>query len=164
MTQSFSPAFNKGKPRVQEDLIGLWFGVDVHLDSTRNTYEYLQRKGTLPHILWNPAEGEVVWPVPMDHTGTMWGGDYAVCVAVLCSPDEPFTSGPLREAQSVLEALRFQAVPERWPMGPPAWTEHHRTIHKRLKPGHYSIDQIDDDAQGVGSIDVQNLFRAGAHA
>lgn len=164
MTQSFSPAFSKGKPRVQEDLVALWFGVDVHLDSIRNSYDYLQRKNTVPHILWHPEEGQVLFPVPMEYTGTMWGGDYAVCVAVICDPEVPFTSGPMAEAEVVLEALRFQGIPNRWPMGPPSFSEHHRTVHKRLKPGHYSIDQILQDARGVGSIDVHALFRAGTHA
>lgn len=161
---SYSPVFRKGKTRIQEDLIALWFSVDAHLDSTLNTYEYLQRKGTLPHILWNPREGDVLFPVPMDHTGTIWGGSYAVCVAVVCTPAEPFTDMPLYGAESVLEALKFQGVPQVWPMGPPSFTEHHRTIHRHLKPGHYSIDQIDSKSQGVGAIDTAKLFRAGAHA
>jgi hypothetical protein len=161
--RSFSPAFSKGRPRLSGDLIALWFGVDVHLDSIRNTWEYLNRKGTVPHFLWHPSTGELVEGAPLDHTGTMWSGSYAVCVAVVCDPADPFTDHPLRGAESLCEALGSAGVPEVWPFGPPSSVAASRAVRGRLKPGHYSIDQI-DKAPGIGAVDIARLFRARADA
>jgi hypothetical protein len=160
---SFSPAFSRGKPREQGDLIALWFGVDTHLDSTRNTWDYLNRKGTVPHFLWHPSTGELVAGAPLDHTGTMWSGSYAVCVAVVCDPADPFTDYPLRGAESLCEALRSAGVPEVWPLGPPSSVVAPRAVRGRLEPGHYSIDQI-GKAPGIGAVDIARLFRARANA
>lgn len=158
---SYSPVFSKGKPRVCLPIV-IWFGVDAHLDSTRNTWDFLQRRGTLPHFLWNPSTGDVVEGVPLDHSGTMLRDSQGVTVAVICDPLNPFTDIPsmkgyLEGAEILAETFKALGVPDIWPLGPPSPREHPRAIQRPLWPGHYSADQIDSRLQGIGAIDVRRL-------
>lgn len=153
---SFSPIFNKGKQQKTPTVV-IWTTVGEHLDSTRNTWDYLNKRDLTVHLLWNPATGDIVEGVPPNYQGTMFKVE-GFKIAVIGDPLSPFTSAPLEGCELVCEAFNSLGVPSVWPKGPPSLTSPLRGIQGALKPGHYSADQINPDFRGVGPIDTRRLL------
>lgn len=158
--QSFSPAFLRGKP-FSGNQVAVWTAVSEHLDSTRNTWDYLNRAGKCPHYLWNPRTGDLVTGVSHSYSGTLYPGTGYV-VAVMADPKDPFTSYPLDGSVRLCEALSALGVPEVWPYGPPLSYGHPRASQRVFPPGHYSADQINPEWTGVGPIDIRRIH--GTHS
>jgi len=157
---SFSPVFRRGRFH-SGSKVAIWTAIPDHLDSTRNTWDYLNRRGRCPHFLWNPKTGDLIEGVKPEYSGTFFPG-YGYAVAVMCDPEDPFTHYPLEGSESLCKALEGLGVPEVWPKGPPGLYVAYSALQRPLRPGHYSANQINPDWTGVGAIDIGRLHGANA--
>ena len=157
---SYSQPFRRGKLWFGNQ-VAIWTCVPEHLDSTKNTWDYLNRKGLCPHFLWDPYTGELIEGVSPDYTGTMHAGA-GYSVAVMADPEDPFTQYPLEGSESLRGALKGLGVPEVWPKGPPGSYVAYKAVQRYFEPGHYSANQINPEWVGIGNIDVGRIH--GTHA
>jgi hypothetical protein len=151
-----SLAYRKGRQGEVRPFV-VWSAVADHLDSTRNTWDFLNRSGKTPHLLWNPSTGEVLEGIPLDRQATYLPSS-GVQLAVIADPSKPFTDMPLEGSEIVSKTLEPLGVPEVWPYGPPSLTSLLTNLFETsLAPGHYSANQLNGDWPGIGSIDIRRL-------
>lgn len=130
-----------------------------------------------PHLVWNPATGEIVQlisvlraarglgaPVPCRRSGHARTADVntegRVCaqLGVLAHPAEPFTDGPLAGLGEILAWLDSWGIARRWPAGAPAedCCQRNRTLWAR--GGHFGASQVPGcENSGPGAIDIHRL-------
>lgn len=157
---SFSAAFRKGRS-LPVSRFAVWIGVSDHLDSTRNTWDFLNRVGKVPHLLWNPKSGEVILGISLERQAHLVSTT-GIQIGVICEPEKPFTDTPLEGSEIVCETMTNQGIPDVWPYGPPTLYGVYRGIQNPSEPGNYSANQINPEWTGIGPIDVRKIH--GTHA
>jgi len=172
-----------GAPRV----VWLTLGANPKSVSAWSAAQRLNHEGRPPHLVWDPASGDVAQLLPIVRAGCALGTrenlDYApdsphssagvnregrlcVQIAVLGTPREPFTGYHMIGLGEIMSWLDSWAIPRRWPAGPPA------PFRQPAKPrsralwalgGHFGASQVPDcDSIGPGGIDTDQI--CGAHA
>jgi hypothetical protein len=165
-----------GAPRV------VWqaLSADPRQISACSAAQRLDQEGRPPHLVWNPASGEVTQLIPIVRAACSLGGpeglEYqrgngtplavtntqgrlCVQISVVAWPWEPFTDGPMNGLELILDWLDCWKVPCKWPAGPPAAFMHARPLPRShaawAAGGHYGASQVPGwDAAGPGSIDI----------
>ncbi len=159
---SYSLAFRRGKELPVNSFV-VWTSVSDHLDSTRNTWDFLNRTGKVPHLLWNPRTGEVIDGIPLSRRATLLPSS-GVQLGVICSTGDPFTKYPVNGWHLISERLEPLGIPEVWPNGPPSLSvQMLRSFEGSLQPGHYAANQINSDWTGIGPVDVRKINGADAN-
>lgn len=161
MTHSSLQVFRRGKPQT-ETPIALWGVVSDHLDSTLNQWNYLNRVGRVPHLLWNPLTDNVWEGVPISHAGTVWPVVGAVQVLIMASPEDSLTGHPLYGSETVAEALNDWGVPSLWPAGPAPFYGPLRGL-QRAKPGNYPAQYFNPEWEGLFGMDLRRIHGTYAH-
>jgi hypothetical protein len=168
-----------GAPRV------VWqaLGADPRLISACSAAQRLDQEGRPPHLVWNPASGDIIQLIPILQAGCSLGGPerldderdaprplppvntegrLCVQIGVVAWPWEPFTAGPMNGVEAILGWLDAWRVPRRWPAGRPvpfmlarAGT---RSRAVWARGGHYGASQVPGcEAAGPGDIDIDLL-------
>lgn len=154
---SFSPVFRKGKDSPVLPF-AVWSAVSDHLDSTRNTWDFLNRVGKCPHFLWNPSTGEEIEGISLERRATFLPTS-GIQIAVMADPEKPFTDAPVIIRGLIFKALESLGVPQVWPFGPPSLYGIQRKVFEpSLSLGYYSANQLNPDWRGIGSIDVRKMY------
>src|SRR6201996_1585970 len=173
-----------GAPRVVWQALG----ADPRLIPASSAAQRLAQDGRPPHLVWNPLSGEIVQLIPvvraacaigspegLDYRSAGFGpapaggpvppgdpanrhGRLCVQIGVVAWASEPFTEGPLRNAEALLGWLASWGVPFRWPPGRPAPFTLARTSKRRSAQGamrgHFGASPVPGwDAAGPGHID-----------
>lgn len=103
------------------------------------------------HLVWDPSDGVIVQMLPASRTGlyrdTLPKGANKGALEILVLGDEPFTDGPMKGLDRIMEWVRFLGIPDEFPSGPGADTPCVSEL-----PGHY--------AANAGSIDYRRVFRS----
>jgi hypothetical protein len=143
-------------------------GTEPHLVSARSAAQALCEAGRSVHLVWNPLSGEVVQMAPATRAARLLAGEAVregrVCVhvAVIALSRHPFTEGPLRGVDAIMEWLDSWRIARQWPSGPPLPSpQDHLSPRSRrtwARGGHYGASQIpgSDDA-GPGGIDIARI-------
>lgn len=89
-------------------------------------------------------------------------GRLCVQICVVAFAWEPFTAGPMRGLQEILDWLDSWRMPRTWPAGrPAAYPNGHPTVRSRrlwARGGHFGASQVPDwVASGPGAVDVERL-------
>jgi hypothetical protein len=166
LTHSFFPAYKTGGKHEGELPVCVWQVIEIHPDSVKNTFDYLNHIGRCPHLVWDPVSGDVIQGLPPYVAGSLFSqeinraGKPLIEVAVLGHRGDPFTDGPMKGYRWLFKALESWGVPQVWPKGPPPFAAHSVNVFKGISAaGHYSIDQLDSAFLGTGPIDIGRMMR-----
>lgn len=132
-----------------------------HPDSTLNQWNYLNRVGRVPHLLWNPQTGDVWAGVDPGYAGTVWPVVGVIQVLAMAGPEDTLTGHPLHGSEVVAEALEEWGVPPLWPAGPAPFYGPLRAI-QRASPGNYPAQYFNPEWEGLGQLDLRRIH--GTHA
>jgi hypothetical protein len=159
---------NGGAPRV------VWqtLGADPRAVSAGSAAQSLDRLGRAPHLVWNPAQGEIVQLIPVLRAGRLLGtpedlsqmpppqpdadadelaeanaeGRLCVQIGVVAFAWDPFTSWPMTGLPRILDWLDTWGIPRRWPAGAPAPFPHGLTTcgdrRRWARGGYFGASQV----------------------
>ena len=159
---------NGGAPRV------VWqtLGADPRAVPAGSAAQSLDRLGRAPHLVWNPAQGEIVQLIPVLRAGRLLGtpedlgqmpppepdtdadelaeanaeGRLCVQIGVVAFAWDPFTSWPMTGLPRILDWLDSWGVPRRWPAGAPAPFPHGLTTcgdrRSWARGGYFGASQV----------------------
>ncbi len=161
MTLSSFQVFRRGKPQTEHP-IALWGVVSDHVDSTLNQWNYLNRVGRVPHLLWNPSEDQLYEGVSPAYAGTVWPVSRVIQILVVANLDDPPPDMALEGAVAVAEALNDWGVPPVWPAGPAPFCGPLRALRK-ASPGNYPAKYFNPEWEGLGDLDMRRIHGAYAH-
>lgn len=145
---------------------------DPKVTTAKTIVDYLDRVGYQVHVVWNPYTGETWQCIPANRAGrglrnlaggvqTNREGGVAVQIEVVGKASKPFTDGPMKGLQPILDWVRGLGVPDVWPGGPPpaGGARHVSNLVWTTKAGHYGHSQTpENDHDDPGGIDVNRLF------
>jgi hypothetical protein len=141
---------------------------DPQTVSARSVAQTLAYGGMPAHLVWNPLRGEVVQQLPATRAALMISGEAGregrACLQIMVVgfASVPFTLGPLRDLELVLDWLDSWGVARRWPAGPPpALPAAYQTSGDRrcwARGGHFGHSQVPGcQTPGPGGIDIHKL-------
>ncbi|WP_433335059.1 hypothetical protein [Spirillospora sp. CA-294931] len=153
-----------GAPRV------IWFSSesDPRIVSARSVAADLMREDRPPHLVWNPASGEVVQLIPVTRAARLIGtpaareGRACVQIMVVGHAADPFTGAVLTGLDPIMRWLDAWGVTRRWPAGPPLPSpqSYHGPRDRRAwsRGGHFGASQVPTaDRPDPGAIDVRRI-------
>lgn len=130
------------------------------------------------HIVWNPVTGEIVQMIPANRGGkglknaaggvqTNRGGTYVIQIEVVGQATKPFTDGPCKNLDKILNWLNGLGIPPVWPAGQPkAYPASYggtRSTTAWGKSGHFSHGQVPENVHGdPGAVDIKKLTSYGS--
>jgi LysM domain len=128
---------------------------------------FLDRLNFSVHLVWNPASGAVVQAIPANRYGrglqefgfpTNTEGNPCIQIEVVGFAAHPFTNGPCRGLNRIMDWLRSFGIPDVFPSGV-AGPRDRRTWQRA---GHFTHAVTpDNDHTDPGRIDPRRLFAAG---
>jgi hypothetical protein len=133
-------------------------GDDPEKVSASQVAQRMNIRMTQPHLVWNPADGELV---------TMMGADRenrfllspslrrTFSILVVGQESPVFTDYPEQHLMELLTHIP-ESVPSSWPLGPPS-TLGLMPVGPATKPGHYTADQVSHVHLPVGPIDIRRM-------
>lgn len=133
-------------------------GDDPEKVSASQVAQRMNIRMTQPHLVWNPADGEVVQMIePGRENRFVFSPSLrrTFVVLVVGRENPVFTDYPEQHLQELLTHIP-RTVPDDWPMGPPTTL---RLAFKGVlsKPGHYTADQLWPNALPAGPIDIRRM-------
>lgn len=140
--------------------------------SARSVAQRLAQHGLSAHLVWNPADGEIVQMVPATESAVLLdhgvGREGRVClqIVVVGVATEPFTDGPLNGLARIVAWLDGWRVPRRWPAGPPLPSPeaYQSTCGRRAwaRGGYFGASQVPyATGPSPGAIDVERIITPG---
>jgi hypothetical protein len=177
-----APATRPGVPFTVANRRAVWHTTETPpgtLDAVVKGYE---RSGSWPHATWDPTTGRV-----KQHYTSRVGGRAlmnppggvetnslgALQVEVVGYARSPFTAGPMRGVEPILDWLRANGVPDHWPAGQPlaygpderrpgvvpaayGLGNGTRKLSLWLQPGHFAHSQVPENHHGdCGRVDIR---------
>lgn len=145
---------NGGAPRV----VWLTTQTDPRAVSARSAAAVLDQMGRPAHLVWNPVSGDVIQMVPITRAarGLASGRDGRLCVEirVIGLASVPFTSGPARGIDAILDWLDTWSIPRVWPCGLPGTEPVPADRRTWSRGGHFGGSQVPRGPEpGPGPID-----------
>jgi hypothetical protein len=133
-------------------------GDDPEKVSAHQVAQRMNIRMTQPHLVWNPADGELV---------TMMGADRenrfllspslrrTFSILVVGQESPVFTDYPEQHLMELLTHIP-ESISNDWPLGPPTTL---RLAFKGVlsKPGHYTADQLWPNALPAGPVDIRRM-------
>lgn len=151
-------------------------GSDPRAWSAREEALRMLDGGRTSHLVWNPLTGEVAQTLAATRRGRLelgctrlngvrldHGHEGRVClvVAVVASPEEPFTDGPMCGLEPILAWLDSWGIARVWPAGRPGTGSRTTEGGARLwaRGGHFGHDQVPGScSKGPGRLDTARLL------
>lgn len=133
-------------------------GDDPEKVSAHQVAQRMNIRMTQPHLVWNPADGELVTMIEADRENRhlpVPSLRRAFIILVVSNDTVMFTDYPEQHLQEVLTHVP-SSVPNDWPMGPPS-TLGLMTMTGGWGSGHYTADQVSRGARPVGPIDIRRM-------
>jgi hypothetical protein len=128
---------------------------------------FLDRMNFSVHLVWNPAHGGIVQAIPANRYGrglqefgfpTNTEGNPCIQIEVVGFAAHPFTNGPCRGLDRIMNWLRSFGIPDVFPSG----VTGNRDRQTWQRAGHYTHAVTpDNDHTDPGQIDPRRLFKAG---
>lgn len=130
---------------------------------------FLDRKDFSVHLVWNPVSGVIVQTIPADRYGrglkgsdipTNRMGNPCIQIEVVGFAAHPFTGGPCRGLDRIMDWLRSLDIPDVFPSG----VAGNRDRQTWQKAGHFTHAVAPgNDHTDPGQIDPKRLFTFGGH-
>lgn len=154
---------------------------DPRTTSVRSVADQLNELNLPTHVVWNPLTGETAQLIPVTRaarglndtahgTGPNHEGRLCVQVAVIGFASVPFTSGPLRNLESIMGWLDSWGVARTWPAGRPARANRpqgspaHRSRRQWAKGGHFGHSQVPGTHHvDPGAIEIERIVGFDTH-
>jgi hypothetical protein len=128
----------------------------------------LDRVNFSVHLVWNPVHGGIVQAIPANRYGrglqefgfpTNIEGNPCIQIEVVGFARHPFTDGPCRGLDRIINWLRSFGIPDVFPSG----VSGNRDRQTWRRAGHFTHAVTpDNDHTDPGLIDPRRLFRAGS--
>lgn len=128
----------------------LWIGAGLDADYSAVLAARLLNATVSPvHLVWDPSDGVVVQMLPASRTGlyrdTLPEGANKGALEILVLGGKPFTDGPMKGLDRIMEWVRSLGIPDSFPAGPATDTPRVSEL-----PGHYALN--------AGSLDAGRIF------
>lgn len=130
--------------------------------------DFLDRKNFSVHLVWNPVSGEIIQTIPADRYGrglqafgfpTNTFGNPCIQIETVGFAAHPFTAGPCKGLDQIMDWLRSFGIPDVFPSG----VAGNRDRHTWQMAGHFTHAVTpDNDHTDPGLIDPKKLFAVGA--
>jgi hypothetical protein len=142
---------------------------DPHNTSAASIANFLDRVNFSVHLVWNPVSGAIVQAIPADRYGrglkgtgfpTNRMGNPCIQIEVVGFAAHPFTDGPCKGLDPIMDWLRSFGIPDVFPSG----VAGNRNRQTWQKAGHFTHAVTpDNDHTDPGRINPTKLFDAGGH-
>jgi LysM domain-containing protein len=152
-----------GKPRV------VWHSTENNPEITfaSTIAAFLDRLNFSVHLVWNPVSGAIVQTIPANRYGrglqefnfpTNTMGSPCIQIETVGFAAHPFTNGPCKGLDRIMDWLRSWGIPDVFPSG----VAGNRDRHTSPRAGHFTHAVTpDNDHTDPGRIDPKRLFAAG---
>ncbi len=128
---------------------------------------YLDRKNFSVHLVWNPVSGRIVQAIPANRYGrglqefgfpTNTFGNPCIQIETVGFAKNPFTRGPCKGLDEIMDWLRSFGIPDVFPSGVAGNRDRQTWQHA----GHFThATTPDNDHTDPGLIDPKRLWAAG---
>jgi hypothetical protein len=128
---------------------------------------FLDRMNFSVHLVWNPVSGAIVQTIPADRYGrglqefgfpTNTFGNPCIQIETVGFAKDPFTRGPCRGLDQIMDWLRSFGIPDVFPSGVAGNRDRQTWQHA----GHFThATTPDNDHTDPGLIDPKRLWAAG---
>jgi len=176
-----APATRPGVPFTVRHRRAVWHTTETALGTLDAVVRGYERTGSWPHATWDPSTGRVkqhytaeIGARALRNTsgGIETNSFGALQVEVVGYARSPFTGGPMRGVQPILNWLRANGVPGHWPAGQPlaygaderrpgvtpaayGLGNGTRKPSAWMQPGHFGHSQVPENEHGdPGRIDT----------
>ena len=172
--------FRDGGSMVGGPKKALWHSTesDPRYTSPTAIANYLNKVAAQVHLIWNPVTGDMVCMLPANRGGrglvnqgggveTNRGGDVVYQIEVIGFAKDPFTNGPCKNLNVILDFLAQLGVDGGWPAGNPQPYPQsyggYRSSSDWNHTGHFTHSQAPENLHGdPGSINVSMINTTGS--